>query len=63
MAHAAARGRGPRTIALSRTLLKGINPMRYFHHVITEPSLLLLVLMVGGLAASMVYLFLSSITY
>ena len=37
--------------------------MRYLHHVITEPSLLLLILLVGGVAASMVYLFLTSITY
>jgi hypothetical protein len=37
--------------------------MRYLHNVITEPSLLLLILTVGGVAASIVYLFMTSITY
>lgn len=37
--------------------------MRYLDRLRAEPSLLLLILMVGGLAAIVVYMALSSITY
>lgn len=37
--------------------------MRYFDRLRAEPSLLLLISMVGGLAAIVVYMALASITY
>lgn len=37
--------------------------MRYLDRLKTDPSLLLLILMIGGLGAIVVYLALSSITY
>ena len=37
--------------------------MRYLNRIRTEPSLLVLILMVGGMAATILYMVLTSITY
>lgn len=39
------------------------HPMRYLDRIRTEPSLWFLMLMVGGLAATILYVVLTSITY
>ena len=39
------------------------HPMRYLDRIMTEPTLWLLILMVGGVAATIVYVVLTSITF